>query len=328
MMMWDGLTLSIFALLFGCLVGGRYLMVVRPNQKARAQYLSQLRQISLGHTGTGNASTDDNLQRLVEDEWFASLPVVGPAIQRFWTDLGLLGWRENWHHRAFLLLIPSVLVALAIGKNSTAPIGLSIGLTLVFFVAFALFAYFRAMVRHLNEFKQNLPQAIDAIVRAARAGVPVPNTFSMVAENLPGPLAAEFLLIDNWLKVGIPLKEAMRDSAARVPLNEYRFFVVILIINQETGGKLSETLDRLSDTLRARQELALKIKAKTSEVRASAMIVALLAPLSLAYMYFNSPKNFRFLINDATGNSVLIYAVCSVALGLTITHYMIKRVIR
>ncbi|MCE0495910.1 type II secretion system F family protein [Vibrio salinus] len=324
----DGLTLIIFAGLFGILVGVRYLIAVYSERKERARYLSQLKQLSLGMVSNPDQPVDDGLMKIMNVTRFHSLPLVGSLIKRLWTDLEILGWQEHIWKRSLFLFIPSFLISLAISKSSKSPFAMSLVLTLTFFFVSVGLIYFRAMGRHLEEFKQNLPQAIDAIVRAARAGVPVTNTFSMVADNLPGPLASEFLLIDNWLKVGVPLKDAMRDSSVRVPLNEYRFFVVILIINQETGGRLSETLARLSDTLRARQELALKIKAKTSEVRASASIVALLAPLSLAYMYFNSPKDFLFLLNDETGNSVLIYAACSVGLGLFITHYMIKRVIR
>ncbi|CAM3758781.1 Bacterial type II secretion system protein F domain protein [Vibrio aerogenes CECT 7868] len=325
MMLWDGMTGSVFVLLFCLMLGGRYAWRIHAWRKARAQYLSQLEQMMADGQ---RVSEESSLQRLADDMRFASLPVIGGMMQRFWTDIGLLGWQAHWLRRAAMLLIPSAIVSVAVSKDATAPVGLSLGLTLVLFSVALLTIYLRAMSRHLDEFRQNLPQAIDAIVRAVRAGVPASNTFLMVAENLPGPLAAEFMLIDNWLKVGIPLRDAMRDSAARIPLNEYRFFVVILIINQDTGGKLGETLERLSDTLRARQELALKIKAKTSEVRASAVIVALLAPLSLTYMYFNSPADFGFLLNDPTGNRVLIYAVCSVCLGLAVTHYMIRRVIR
>ncbi|MBF9002872.1 MULTISPECIES: type II secretion system F family protein [Vibrio] len=326
--MWDGITLAIFALLFTTILAGRHAYVTGKERKARDQYFADLKQIVIGDEVNADIDSNDEIRRLIEDDRFSHLPLIGTFAQRFWTDLSLLGWQDTWKKRATVILIPSLLVALSVAKSSTSPLLLAFCLTITVFVAIVGIAYFHAMRRHLTEFKQNLPQAIDSIIRAARAGVPVTNTFAMVADNLPGPLAAEFLLIDNWLKVGIPLREAMRDSAARVPLNEYRFFVVILIINQETGGKLSETLERLSETLRARQELALKIKAKTSEVRASATIVALLAPLSLAYMSFNSPKDFEFLINDPTGNSVLIYAGCSVSLGLAITHFMIKRVIR
>lgn len=77
----------------------------------------------------------------------------------------------------------------------------------------------------------DIQTAIDAITRSCRAGVPVSNTFAIVAEHLSGPLANEFKTIDHWLKLGIPLRQVIQTSATRVPMAEYRFFVVILIIN-------------------------------------------------------------------------------------------------
>jgi len=118
----------------------------------------------------------------------------------------------------------------------------------------------------------------------------------------------------------------MQDSARRVPLPEYRFFAVILIINQESGGRLGETLERLSRTLRERQELQMKILAKTSEARASAKIVAALVPAMMLYMYFNAPADFLFLFSDPTGTTVLAYIVTSVCLGLGIIQVMVRRV--
>ncbi|WP_394183451.1 type II secretion system F family protein [Marinomonas posidonica] len=299
----------------------------RRKEKEAVAFLLTLKSQVLGDTAIVSAASDD-LSRQIDELRLAKLPVVGGFIDRFWVNLSLLGWQKNWLSRGGLLLAPCLFLGFTLGKDSDSPVGLSLCLAVLFFGLLVFLIYRSAMTKHLTEFRQNLPQAIDSIVRIARAGVPVTNAFNLVSDSLPGPLAKEFSLIDSWLQLGVPMRQAMQDSAKRVPLNEYRFFVVILIINQETGGRLSDTLERLSTTLRERQELALKIRAKTSEVRASAMIVATLAPLSLAYMYFNSPKDFQFLLNDPTGNSVLMYAFGSVALGLGITHFMIRRVIR
>jgi tight adherence protein B len=101
---------------------------------------------------------------------------------------------------------------------------------------------------------------------------------------------------------------------------------VILIISQESGGRLGDTLERLATTLRARAELGMKVQAKTSEARASAKIVALLVPGVLLYMYLNAPEDFRFMFNDPAGLKVMTYVAISVGLGLLITHLMVKRI--
>ncbi|AEF53251.1 type II secretion system F family protein [Marinomonas posidonica] len=302
---------------------------VQSRQKAKQNeaFLSSLKQQLIM---SQRAAVEDSMnikRKNAESLWF-DFPVMGGWVKRVWLGFSLLGWQEKWRSRAMLLAAPCLLLGFTLGKSSQFPIVGSVLLSLGFFIALVFLLYRNAMGKHLKEFKQSLPQAIDSIVRVVKAGVPATNAFGLIANNLPGPLAKELALIDKWLSLGLSLRQAMQDSAIRVPLNEYRFFAVILVINQEAGGRLSDTLERLSETLRERQELALKIRAKTSEVRASAVIVAMLAPLSLAYMYFNSPKDFTFLLTDPTGNSVLIYAFGSVLTGLTITHFMIKRVIR
>lgn len=254
------------------------------------------------------------------------LPLIGEALARIWINLGLVGWQQNLRVRLIVLGLISLFIGGALGRQTPLPLTMTLILALAAFAGLFYVFYKHALGKHLKELQASLPEAIDAITRAARAGVPVSNAFAMVAKNIPGSLAREFGVIDNWLKLGMPLKQAISDSARRVPLPEYRFFAVIVIINQEAGGRLGETLDRLASTLRERAELALKVQSKTSEARASAKIVASLVPLALAYMYFNSPRDFHFLLNDPTGNKVLIYAFGSVVTGLIITHRMVRRV--
>lgn len=324
--------LDLFTLLvfLGVLVGiyaARSLSGKRQRALAQAERLSHLKAVFDGHAQTTDlVSSVDSVLLSLENPAFGKWPLIGPALGRLWIDLQVLGWRDNLRPRLLVLGLASLIVGIGIGRETPLPLLFGGLLALATFFGMGLALYRSAMGKHLSELKLSLPQAIDAITRAARAGVPVTNAFSLVAQNIKGPLAIEFALIDNWLRLGVPLRQVMQDSATRVPLNEYRFFAVILIINQEAGGRLGETLDRLSSTLRERQELFLKVQAKTSEARASAKIVAALVPLALGYMYLNSPKDFRFLLNDPTGNSVLFYAFGSVTLGLLITHLMVRKV--
>ncbi|NIF29785.1 hypothetical protein F3J44_25895 [Pantoea sp. Tr-811] len=320
----DLFTLVVFLGVLVAFYAVRSLSGKRQRSLAQAERLAALK-ASLG-SGAALLGGDDGLLRDSTGPAFTRWPVIGTALARLWTDLDTLGWRANLRSRLAMLLLASLTFGVLLGRETPLPWLYGSLLTLLAFSLSGLVLYRQAMGKYLHQLKLDLPQAIDAITRAARAGVPVSNAFSMVAQNLAGPLAREFVQIDNWLRLGVPLRQVMQESANRVPLNEYRFFAVILIINMEAGGRLGETLDRLSATLRERQELFLKIQAKTSEARASAKIVAALVPCALGYMYFNSPRDFRFLLNDPTGNSVLFYAFGSVALGLLITQLMVRRI--
>lgn len=320
----DLFTLVVFLCVLIAVYAVRSLSGKRQRALAQAERLAALK-ASLSRSAL-NVTGEEGLLRDADAPAFTRWPLLGRFLDRLWTDLATLGWRANLRRRIGLLLLASLTFGVLLGRET--PVAWLYGsvLTLLAFVGVGLWLYRQAMGKYLQQLKLDLPQSIDAITRAARAGVPVSNAFSMVAQNLSGPLAREFEQIDHWLRLGVPLRQVMQASANRVPLNEYRFFAVILIINMEAGGRLGETLDRLSATLRERQELFLKIQAKTSEARASAKIVAALVPCALGYMYFNSPKDFRFLLNDPTGNSVLFYAFGSVALGLLITQLMVRRI--
>ncbi|MBV6287891.1 type II secretion system F family protein [Pseudomonas aegrilactucae] len=322
--------LDLFTLLvFLCVLAGFYaargMSRKRQRAEAQAERLDALKAVFEGQ-GQARVESAQSVLKTLDVPTFATWPVVGQALGRVWLDLQVLGWRDSLRPRLIALGLTSLLVGIGLGRQMPMPWLMGSLLTLASFFGIGLGLYRSAMAKHLNELKLNLPQAIDAITRAARAGVPVTNAFALVAQNINGPLAVEFALIDNWLRLGVPLRQVMQDSATRVPLNEYRFFAVILIINQEAGGRLGETLDRLSATLRERQELFLKVQAKTSEARASAKIVAALVPCALGYMYLNSPRDFHFLLEDPTGNTVLFYALGSVTLGLLITHLMVRKV--
>ncbi|WP_218673555.1 type II secretion system F family protein [Pseudomonas sp. ABC1] len=329
--MLDLFTVLVFVCVLLAFFAARGLSGRRQREQAAQERLQQLRLHLSGTLPTrkpGNAQLDqaESILRELERPPLAEWPLVGPYLGRLWLDLRILGWDKNLQLRLVLLGLASLTGSIFLARDTPMPWVFGTLFALLFFFGIGNMLYRSAMAKHLAQLKQSLPEAIDAITRTARAGVPVSNAFALVAENLPGPIAVEFALIDNWLRLGVPMRQVMQDSAKRIPLNEYRFFAVILIINQEAGGRLGETLDRLASTLRERQELQLKIQAKTSEARASAKIVAALVPLALGYMYINSPRDFHFLLNDPTGNVVLFYAFGSVTLGLIITHLMVRRV--
>ncbi|WP_207281852.1 type II secretion system F family protein [Pseudomonas sp. FW300-N2F2] len=320
----DLLTLMVFIGMLCGFFGLRSLSKRRQRELASAKRLATLNKRD--QPNAGQASEFDSILRELKDNAWSRVPVLGGVLGLVWLNIVLLGWRKNLGLRLGVFALVGMIAGAMLGRETPLPMlfgPLIAGLAAV--ASFALF-YNSHLAKYHKELKKSLPEAIDAITRTCRAGVPVSNAFALVAEHITGPLALEFRLIDHWLRLGVPLRRVMQDSALRVPLNEYRFFAVILIINQEAGGRLGETLDRLASTLRDRHELQLKVMSKTSEARASAKIVASLVPAILGYMYLNSPGDFHFLLNDATGNIVLFYALGSVVLGMSITQVMVRRV--
>ncbi|VFR45062.1 Flp pilus assembly protein TadB [plant metagenome] len=326
--MLDLFTLLVFLLVFIGFYAVRANGRRQRREDAMAARLAALRQQMLRESGKGVAvlQAADSIALPGQADLLPRWPWLGRRVTRLRDGLKALGWLKTLRQRVLLSAAVALVGGVILVHMSGTPLWLVLLAAPVLWIVLCTLAYQQAMGKHLVALTRSLPEAIDAITRICRSGVPLHSAFGIAADHLHGPLAPELREIENWLKLGVPLKQAMQHSAVRVPLAEYRFFAVILIISQESGGRLGDTLERLAATLRARAELGMKVQAKTSEARASAKIVALLVPGVLLYMYLNSPNDFRFMFNDAAGIKVMVYAALSVGLGLLITHLMVKRI--
>jgi len=144
--------------------------------------------------------------------------------------------------------------------------------------------------RRTANFTAKFPDAIDLLVRGLRSGLPVTETLAVVAQEIEGPVGIEFRGIIERIKIGRSMEDSMQVSADRLNLPEFNFFVITLAIQRETGGNLAETLSNLSDVLRKRSQMKLKIKAMSSESKASAYIVGSLPFLVFFMIWFINPS--------------------------------------
>lgn len=169
-------------------------------------------------------------------------------------------------------------------------IGLSLAIAVVIFIfskallmAFGIGLLVGAGIPHLvvnfmigrrtNAFISKFPDGIELLVRGLRSGLPVTETLGVVAQEVPGPVGIEFKGIVERIKIGKTMEDALQDTADRLGIAEFNFFTITLAIQRETGGNLAETLSNLADVLRKRSQMKLKIKAMSSESKASAYIV-------------------------------------------------------
>lgn len=127
--------------------------------------------------------------------------------------------------------------------------------------------------QRISKFVVNFPDAIELIVRGLKSGLPVGETVGVVASEIPGPVGEEFKLVGEKVKIGKTMEDSLQETADRLSIPEFQFFVITLAIQRETGGNLAETLAGLSDVLRKRSQMKLKIRAMSSESKASAYIV-------------------------------------------------------
>lgn len=139
----------------------------------------------------------------------------------------------------------------------------------------------RMIAKRVTKFTTSFPDALDLLVRGLRSGLPVSETMGVIAREIPGPVGEEFKLITERVKIGKSLEQSMLETADRLGTAEFKFFCITLAIQRETGGNLAETLANLAGVLRQRAQMKLKIRAMSSESKASAYIIG-----SLPFLVF------------------------------------------
>ena len=178
--------------------------------------------------------------------------------------------------------------------------------------------------RRVKRFLSDFPEAIDLIIRGLRSGLPVPESIRIVGQEFKGAVGTEFSLISDRIRFGQPLEEALWDAVRRIDLPDFKFFVVSLSVQRETGGNLAETLENLSNILRQRRQMKLKIKAMSSEARASAMILGALPFLMFSIMLLINSEYVMTLFTDPRGLIMVGFGLSCLALGVAIMWKMVR----
>lgn len=170
------------------------------------------------------------------------------------------------------------------------PLTLSLMLGLFVGIGLPHFVVGRMISKRLKAFNTNFPDAIELMVRGLRSGLPITETLGIVSGEIPGPVGIEFRSVSDKMKIGRTMEAALQDVADRLGTPEFQFFVITLAIQRETGGNLAETLSNLADVLRKRAQMKLKIRAMSSESKASAMIVGALPFIVFVLVYMMNPS--------------------------------------
>jgi tight adherence protein B len=178
--------------------------------------------------------------------------------------------------------------------------------------------------RRLKAFTKAFPEAIDLIVRGLRSGLPISESIVTVSKEIADPIGTEFHIIDQSIRLGRSIEEALWDTAQRIDTPEFKFFVISISVQRETGGNLAETLENLSDILRRRRQMKLKVRALSSEARASAYIIG-----SLPFAMFGilCLVNFDYvmeLFRDPRGLVMVAVGLGSMLIGVLVMAKMVR----
>jgi tight adherence protein B len=275
-----------------------------------------------------SAQPAESLRRNRSDSSIASLDRL---IKRFLPNIGLLRLRlarSGWP----LKVGDYVLICLALSATTMLGMWLALDLSVLIDALVAVIvglglphlALRQQINRRLKKFVGLMPEALDLIVRGIRSGLPVSEALKSIADEIDDPVGAEFRQVTDQMRIGVALDEAMWSAARRLGIAEFNFLVISLSIQQETGGNLAEILEKLSDMVRRREQMRLKVKAMSSEARASAMIIGALPFIMCGVISFVNPGYMSVLFTDPRGWVMIGVGLTSLLIGLAVMAKMIR----
>lgn len=186
------------------------------------------------------------------------------------------------------------------------------------------FVLHKLVQRRLKKFTDLFANSIDLIVRGVKTGMTVSECLSIVGKEMPDPIGIEFRTVTESIQMGITLEESLNRMVARVPTSEVRFFAIVLISQQTTGGNLAETLAKLSGILRDRKKMRDKIRALSSEAKSSAAIIGCMPFAVAGVLSFTAPNYVGILITTDPGNWCIVVGFMFMTVGILVMRRMIN----
>lgn len=182
----------------------------------------------------------------------------------------------------------------------------------------------RLTKRRQNKFLDEFANAIDVIVRGVKSGLPLNDCLGIIARESPQPICGEFRELVEQQRVGVPLSDCFDRMMMRMPLPEVKFFAIVVAIQQQAGGSLSEALGNLSGVLRDRKKLQAKVKALSAEAKASAAVLGSLPFIVMLMVYISTPDYISLLWTTKSGQFMLAFAAGWMTVGLLVMKKMIN----
>jgi tight adherence protein B len=220
----------------------------------------------------------------------------------------------------YAMTIVGIAVLAAITLASTTRIGIVASLFVGLLIGTALphMLVGRMGKRRVAAFVRLFPEAIDLMVRALRSGLPISEAIISAGREIGDPVGDEFGRVEAGMRMGRDLEGLLWDIANRIDVPEFRFFIIALSVQRETGGNLAETLANLADVLRRRRQMRAKVRAMSSETRATTMILAGMPVLVIVMLALTSPHYLAPLYHDIRGFLLdgLAFAMLGTGIGI------------
>lgn len=310
-----------FVVILAIVLGAYYLFVVRQEQDERARMLRRVK------VQAPETATVGKLERPKE-----RLSGVG-AVERLLSRAdGVSGPLDRLVTQSGLkitvgtLVMASILMALGgylLVKWLTYYTFLGLAAAPMFgVVPYLVVRFYRT--KRLNTFEEQFPEAIDLLARALRAGHAFPTGLQMVADEIPEPVGGEFKLMYDRQNFGMPLNDALKGLAERIPILDAKFFATAVLTQRETGGNLSEVLDNLSVVIRDRFKVKRQVRVLTAHGRITGWILAALPPSLAVVLTFVSPQHMKTMITDPLGIQMMAVGGTLQVIGTVIIRKLVN----
>jgi tight adherence protein B len=178
--------------------------------------------------------------------------------------------------------------------------------------------------RRISTIRDELPNVLDMMARATRAGRSIDQAIELVGDEAGGILGAEFQRCTQQLQMGRALDRVMKSFASRICLIDIRILSTTLIVQKQAGGRLSETLERMAGVVRDRLNMHRQIRAATGAGRSSTLIIAVISPVAYAFVFLFHREHLQIMFDDPLGNILLLSALALEILGLIWVAFLMK----
>ncbi|HBM87941.1 MAG: type II secretion system F family protein [Parvibaculaceae bacterium] len=178
--------------------------------------------------------------------------------------------------------------------------------------------------RRQKAFVEEFANSLDVIVRGVKAGLPINDCLKIIANESPEPVGSEFKELVDGMAMGVTVEQGLLKVYERIPLSEVNFFMIVLAIQAQAGGNLSEALGNLANVLRDRKKMRAKIQAMSQEAKASAGIIGVLPPGVMGLIYLTTPDYISVLFTTTSGNMIIFGSLVWMGMGILVMRKMVN----
>lgn len=265
-------------------------------------------------------SLQDNLDELDRRNKTQNKNQKSPPLRTLLAQAGL-----SWSVRKFYLIsIISAFVCFLLALMAGVPLIVSPAVALIGFFGVPRWIILHLRKKRMKAFLNDFPNALDVITRSLRSGLPLNDSLRLLANDAPSPVKEEFRRIVEAQQMGLTIPEAVSKMPENMPCPETNFFAIVIQIQSQAGGNLSEALGNLSRVLRDRKKMAAKVQAMSQEAKASAGIIGSLPFFVAGVISFMNPGYINILFTTFAGNVLLVISVVMYSLGIFVMKTMIN----